>query len=136
MLPSQPALSPHHHESKTHGSGKHCSCTRRSLIPWELLLLLLLLLLRQSRRRWVLPPHKEPVVDIPQGVWHERLHLVMAPLAIHNELVLVVPAGKECPLTSRIPDSLDCIFKTARPSHQLTLVEGGPPLKTPLANHP
>ena len=38
------------------------------------------------------PPHKQPVVDVAEGVRHERLRLIMPPLAVHDELVLVVPA--------------------------------------------
>ncbi len=38
------------------------------------------------------PPHKQPVVDVAERVGHERLRLVMPPLAIYNKFVLVVPA--------------------------------------------
>lgn len=49
------------------------------------------------RRRRCLPfwlAHKQPVVHIPQRIRHERLALVVPPLAINNELVLVIPASK------------------------------------------
>lgn len=39
--------------------------------------------------------HKQPVVDIAQRVGHEGLALVVPPLAIHNELILVVAAAEQ-----------------------------------------
>lgn len=47
-------------------------------------------LLRHSR---VNLPDVKPVVYVAKWVLHERCSLVMTPLAVHNELVLVVPAG-------------------------------------------
>lgn len=38
------------------------------------------------------PPHKQPVVDVAEGVRHERLRLIVPPLTVHDELVLMVPA--------------------------------------------
>lgn len=43
---------------------------------------------------WVNSPHEEPVVHIAQWVWHEGRCLVVPPLAIDNELVLVVSTGR------------------------------------------
>lgn len=65
--------------SKACGEGcdKATSC-------WENVPLVLASLLR--------PAYEEPVVDIAERVWHEGLRFIMAPLAIHDEFVLVVAA--------------------------------------------
>lgn len=33
---------------------------------------------------------KEPVINIPKWIWHERLGFIVPPLPVNNELVLVV----------------------------------------------
>jgi len=47
---------------------------------------------RLARALWL--AHEQPVVDVAQGVGHEGLRLVMPPLAVNDELVLVVPAAQ------------------------------------------
>ncbi len=42
----------------------------------------------------VYPPHEQPVVDIAQGVRHEGRSFIVPPLAIHNELILMVPVSQ------------------------------------------
>ena len=44
--------------------------------------------------RPVRSPDEEPIIDVSQRIRHEWLRLIMPPLAIHYELVLVVPAVK------------------------------------------
>eukprot|EP00955_Chlamydomonas_euryale_P039388 351375-Chlamydomonas_euryale.AAC.13 len=46
----------------------------------------------QLHRRRISSPHKQPVVDVAHWVRHERSGLIMSPLAVHNELVLVIAA--------------------------------------------